>query len=181
MCRVVVDGADDDTAGPGSDSGQRLALEFSSVIARLHVFHLAMFSIGDPGGKDVEFAEVADGSNSAEIESGIAGALFDAGWKVGWQVGSGRRGFFRSKLHARFRFLAQRSNHRSYPSRRSSRSRSHSRMFTSNMFTSSSCLTRLVFLSYRALSMLRTVEQSVPVTCGLFLVSLVPRCPMRIF
>lgn len=58
-------------------------------------------------------------------------------------------------LHPRFRFLARRSNSRSYASRRASCSRSRSRMFTSN-----SCLTRLIFLPSRVFSRQKTKERS---------------------
>jgi len=43
----------------------------------------------DPWGKDAQLAEVADWSNAAEIESGVARAPLDAGWKVGEQGGNG--------------------------------------------------------------------------------------------
>jgi len=37
----------------------------------------------------VQLAEVADGRNAAEIESGVACAALDAGWEVGKHVGRG--------------------------------------------------------------------------------------------
>ena len=87
MGGVVVDGAHYHAAGPGSDSGERGALEFSGliviarlVIARFQVFHFAVLAGRDPGGKDAELVEVADRRNAAEVESGVAGALLDAGW-----------------------------------------------------------------------------------------------------
>src|ERR1700674_5721105 len=89
MRGVVIDGAHDHAARPGSDSCQRRALEFPCLIARFHVFHFAVLSIGDPGGKDLQLGEIPDRRNAAEIESGVARALLDAGWKVGKQVGSG--------------------------------------------------------------------------------------------
>ena len=70
MRGVVVDGAHDHAARPGSDSGQRRALEFPGLIARFHVLHFAVLPIRDPRGKDVQLAEVADRRNAAEIESG---------------------------------------------------------------------------------------------------------------
>ena len=89
MRSVVIDGAHDHAARPGSDSGERRALEFTGLIARFHVLHFAVLSIGDPGGKDLQLGEVADRRNAAEIESGVARALLDASWKVGEQVSSG--------------------------------------------------------------------------------------------
>src|SRR5712691_4661012 len=89
MRSVVVDGTHDHAARPGSDSGERRALEFTGLIARFHVLHFAVLSVGDPGGKDLQLGEVADWCNAAEIESGIARALLDADWKVGEQVSSG--------------------------------------------------------------------------------------------
>jgi hypothetical protein len=47
-----------------------------------------VLSIGNPGGKDLQLGEVADWRNAAEIESGVASALLDAGWKIGEQMGS---------------------------------------------------------------------------------------------
>ena len=44
MRGVVVDGAHDHAARPGSDSGERRALEFAGVIARFHVLHFAVLS-----------------------------------------------------------------------------------------------------------------------------------------
>ena len=85
MRGVVVDGADDYAAGPGSYSCERGALEFSgaiftgTLIARFHILHFAVFSSGNPSGKDLQLGEVADGGNAAEIEAGVAGALLDAG------------------------------------------------------------------------------------------------------
>jgi hypothetical protein len=38
-----------------------------------------VLAVGDPLGKDAQFGEVADWCNAAEIESGVAGALLDAG------------------------------------------------------------------------------------------------------
>ena len=58
------------------------------MIARFHVFHFAVLSVGNPRGKDAQLDEVADRRNAAEIESGVARALLDAGWKVGKQVDS---------------------------------------------------------------------------------------------
>src|ERR1700693_2311317 len=89
MRGVVIDGAHDHAARPGSDSSERRAPEFAGLIARFHVFHFAVLSIGDPGGKDLQLGEVADRRNAAEIESGVARALLDAGWEVGGEVGSG--------------------------------------------------------------------------------------------
>ena len=53
MGGVVVDGAHDHAARPGSDSGQRRAFEFAGFGARFHVVHFALLSVGDPLGKDV--------------------------------------------------------------------------------------------------------------------------------
>ncbi len=89
MRSVVIDGAHDHAARPGSYSSERRALEFAGLIARFHIFHFAVLSIGDPNGKDLQLGEVADWRNAAEIEAGVARALLDAGWKVGQQVGSG--------------------------------------------------------------------------------------------
>ena len=93
MRGVVVDGAYDHAAGPGSDSLQRRAFEFSSFIARFHVPHFAVLAICDPCGEDAQLSEVSDSDrrNAAEVESRVARALLDAGWKVGKQVGSGSR------------------------------------------------------------------------------------------
>ena len=46
----------------------------------------------DPGGERFEFAEFADGGDAAEIESGLASEVLDAGWKSSgqWLVGSGQ-------------------------------------------------------------------------------------------
>ena len=44
-----------------------------------------MLPIGDPGGKDLQFPEVADAGYAAEVVSSVTGALLDAGWKVGEQ------------------------------------------------------------------------------------------------
>src|SRR5260370_10333257 len=89
MRGIVVDGAHDHAARPGSDSGQRRALEFAGLIARFHIFHFAVLSIGDPDGKDLQLGEVADWRNAAEIEAGVARALLDAGGKVGEQLAWG--------------------------------------------------------------------------------------------
>src|SRR6266853_6889462 len=89
MRGVVVDGAHDHAPRPGGDSGERRALEFAGLIARFHIFHFAVLSIRDPSGKDLQLGEVADWRNAAEIESGVARALLDAGWKVGEQVAWG--------------------------------------------------------------------------------------------
>src|ERR1700738_673246 len=89
MRGVVVDGAHDHAARPGSDSGQRRALEFAGLIARFHIFHFAVLSIGDPSGKDLQLGEVADWRNAAEIEAGVARALLDPAWKVGEQLAWG--------------------------------------------------------------------------------------------
>ena len=85
MRGVVVDGAHDHAARPGSDSSQRRALEFAGLIARFHILHFAVFSIGDPRGKDLQLGKVAGWRNAGEIESGVARALLDAGWEVGQQ------------------------------------------------------------------------------------------------
>ena len=86
MPGVVVEGADYQAARPGSDSGEGRALEFSSHVARFQVLHIAVLSVGDPCGKNAKFGKVADGSDAAEIESGVMGALPDAGLKVGRQM-----------------------------------------------------------------------------------------------
>src|ERR1700687_3966787 len=91
MRSVVVDGAYDHAARPGSHSGQRRALEFPGPIARLHVHHFTVLPLRDPDGKDVQLAEFANRRNAAEIESGVARAPLDAVWEVGKQVGSGWR------------------------------------------------------------------------------------------
>ncbi len=39
----------------------------------------------------MQFAEIADWSDAAEIESGVAGELLDTGWEVGRQGGKWRR------------------------------------------------------------------------------------------
>src|SRR5579862_1632869 len=79
MGGVVIDGADDYAARPGGDSGQRGALEFSGVVARFQIFHFALLAVGDPFGKNAELREVADGGDTAEIESYLAGESFDTG------------------------------------------------------------------------------------------------------
>lgn len=40
-----------------------------------------MTARADPRGKSLKFAEFADRSNAAEVESSVAGELLDAGWK----------------------------------------------------------------------------------------------------
>jgi hypothetical protein len=49
-------------------------------------------SVGDPCGKRFDLAKFADGCDAAEIESGLAGQLLDAGWKISgqWLVISGQ-------------------------------------------------------------------------------------------
>jgi hypothetical protein len=42
-------------------------------------------AVGDPFGKALEFPEVADGGDAAEVESGLAGEVLDAGWKISGQ------------------------------------------------------------------------------------------------
>ena len=96
MRGVVVDGAYDYAARPGSDLGQRRALEFSSLIARFHVLHLAVLSVRDPRGKDLQLDEVMDRRNATELESSVARALLDAGWKVGEQGAMARGEFGRA-------------------------------------------------------------------------------------
>ena len=96
---VVVDGADDHAARPGSDSGERCSLQVASLVAGLHVLHVAVLVIRDPLGKDLQLAEVADRRNAAEIESGVARALLDAGWKVGQQWAMTRGEFGRVYSH----------------------------------------------------------------------------------
>jgi len=83
MGGVVIEGADNYAAGPGSDAGERRPLQFAGIIARLHVPHLAVMSGGDPRGKRFDFLELADGGDPAQVESGLAGEVFDAGWKAG--------------------------------------------------------------------------------------------------
>lgn len=75
MRGVVVYGAHDDAARPGCDSIQRSALEFSSLIARVHVLHLAVLAIRDPRGENAQLGKVADRCNPAQIEARVAGAL----------------------------------------------------------------------------------------------------------
>src|ERR1700720_1764215 len=91
MGRVVVDGAHDHAARPGSDPGERCAFKVSSRVTGFHVLHFAMFSIRDPGGKDAQLAEFSDGRNAAEFETGVLRALLDADWKVGKHRGSDSR------------------------------------------------------------------------------------------
>jgi len=50
-----------------------------------------MLPIRDPEGKDVQLAEVADRRDAAEIESGVACAPLDAGWKISQHLGNGWR------------------------------------------------------------------------------------------
>lgn len=96
---VVVDGAHDHAARPGSDSGQRCSLKVAGRVAGCHVLHVAVLVIRDPLGKDLQLAEVADRRNAAEIESGVARALLDAGWKVGQQWAMTRGEFGRVYSH----------------------------------------------------------------------------------
>ena len=83
MGGVVVQSAHNYAAGPGSDASERRALQLAGIIARFHVPHLAVMSGGDPRGKRFDFLELADGGDPAEVESGLAGEVFDAGWKAG--------------------------------------------------------------------------------------------------
>jgi hypothetical protein len=47
----------------------------------------------NPFGKNFEFAKFADGGDAAEIKSGLAGEVLDAGWEVSgqWLVVSGQK------------------------------------------------------------------------------------------
>src|SRR5450755_4718121 len=85
MCGVVVDGTHDNAARPRCDARERRAFQFAGFIARFHVFHLAMFLADDPSGEDLQFAEVADRSDAAKVESGDAGVVLDAGCEIGGQ------------------------------------------------------------------------------------------------
>jgi len=51
-----------------------------------------MVAVGDPGGKNLQLAEFADGSDAAEVESSLAGELLNARLKISdqWSVGSGQ-------------------------------------------------------------------------------------------
>jgi hypothetical protein len=89
-----------------------------------------------------------------------------------WLLRGGGVLFTAGQLHACFRFLGRHSNSRSYASRRASRSRSLSRMFTSN-----SHLTRLVFLPSRAFSRQKMKPRSAAVgSWRLILASFEPNC-----
>src|SRR5713226_5195867 len=74
---VVVESAHNYAAGPGSDASERRAFQLAGIIARLHVPHLAVMSGGDPRGKRFGFAELADGSDPANVKSGLAGEALD--------------------------------------------------------------------------------------------------------
>ena len=82
MSCVVVECANDYAACPRSDPGQGSPLQLAGIVARFHIAHFAMMLGRNPCRERFDFAELPDGSDSAQVESSLAGELFDAGWKV---------------------------------------------------------------------------------------------------
>jgi len=77
MRRVVIDGANDHAFGPRSYAGEGCTFQVSRVVARFHIFHLAVFAVRDPFGKGLQFSKIADWRDAAEIESRIVRELLD--------------------------------------------------------------------------------------------------------
>src|SRR5229473_2022171 len=109
MGGVVVECANDDAARPGSYASEGYAFQFSGAVTRLHVAHLAVMFGRNPCGERFDFAELPDGSDPAQVESSLAGELFDTGWKVR-RHGDGVRASFRSNRMVRRRPVNLESN-----------------------------------------------------------------------
>lgn len=72
MGGVVVDGTNDDTAGPGSGVPERLSFDLSDLIAGMQVLHLPGVTRVQPLEKILQFREVANRGDAREIKSGPA-------------------------------------------------------------------------------------------------------------
>jgi len=83
MRGVVVYRAYDHAASPRSHPSQGFAFEFSCLVAGFHVLHFAVPAIRDPIREDAQLTEVSYRRYTAEIESGVDGALLDTSCKVG--------------------------------------------------------------------------------------------------
>src|SRR5579862_1431769 len=73
MFGVVVDRADNDALGPGSDMRQGSPLQLSVLIASFQVLHLAGVARINPLREGCKFAGVGDRGNSGEVKSSVTG------------------------------------------------------------------------------------------------------------
>ena len=73
MRGVVVEDANDDASSPRRHAGQGCAFQFALIITRLHIFHFAGASGGNPFGKMLEVGHIDGWSDAGQIETRIGG------------------------------------------------------------------------------------------------------------